>query len=139
MTDEELIELLNTHADSLTQEADLTEELLTAAPEAERGPLKPLLALARRVKAILLPVEPRRDFVAELKGELRAQLREAAAQQEERKRKAIWIAAGLGGLVYFIGLAVVSVRLSLAMLSFIAGLLGWRLTRRPLPKTRAAN
>jgi len=87
-------------------------------------------------------VEPRRDFVAELKGELRANARQsyaAAARQEARQRKVIWVAAGLGGLVYFVGMALVSMRLSLAFLSFVAGLLGWRLVRQRIPKTRIAS
>ncbi|HLE29251.1 MAG TPA: hypothetical protein VI793_14085 [Anaerolineales bacterium] len=142
MNEQELAELLSVHADHLVNDVDLTDELPAVESEPEREVVKPLLRLARKVKAALFPVEPRRDFVAELKGELRANARQsyaAAARQEARQRKVIWVAAGLGGLVYFVGMALVSMRLSLAFLSFVAGLLGWRLVRQRIPKTRIAS
>ena len=101
-----------------------------------------LLALAQAVEAALPPVEPRPEFVSELRGELRAQARQVRAElvlAEEHQHRLIWLAAGLGGLVYFMGMIAVGFKLSWSLLSFITGLLGWKVTRSVKPKTRAAS
>jgi hypothetical protein len=139
MDEQAIVEIVNAQADGLVNDTDLTAELLALEPVAGRATVEPLLTLARAVDDALPPVEPRPEFVAELKGELRAHARLLREQIEGRQQRAIWLAAGLGGLVYFVGMTLVGLRLSWAALSFIAGLLGWKMTRRPASKTRVAH
>jgi hypothetical protein len=128
MTDE-----LNSLAANAATDLDVTDELLAAQPMVARDALAPLLQLADRMKAALSPVEPRQEFVAQLRAKLVRQSRRthalAVLKREDDKRRLLWIAAGAGGIVYFAGMAVVSLRLSLAVLSLVAGLLGWKLAR----------
>jgi len=142
MSEQELVDVLSVHADSLKDGVDLTDELLAAKSAEESQALEPLLRLAREVQATLAPVTPRADFVSGLKAELRAISRKAAAevraQWETDRRRWIGIAAVVGALVYFAGLTWVSVRWSLAILSFVAGLLGLRSARAAATKTRVA-
>ena len=101
-----------------------------------------LLGLARRVQAALAPVEPRPAFVSDLRAQLRGDAREArqtAERNRERRRKWIGLAAGLGGILYLLGLMTVSWRLSLAMLGLIAGLLGVRMARPAVPRIRPSH
>lgn len=143
MSEQELVDVLSVHADSLKDGVDLTDELLAARPAAEEQELESLLLLARQVKEALAPVAPRADFVSELKADLRWRARRTAShiaeRTEEEKRKWIGMAAGLGALVYFAGLTWVSVKWSLAMLSFLAGLIGLKAARSASAKTRLAQ
>jgi len=142
MNETELVELLNAHAEGLKDGVDLTEELIAKKPDEDRGALTALLGLARRVPAALAPVEPRPAFVSDLRAQLRGDAREArqtAERNRARRRKWIGLAAGLGGILYFLGLMMVSWRLSLAMLSLIAGLLGARMARPAIPRIRPSH
>ncbi len=140
MTENELVDMLSVHADHLKDGVDLTTELVAEKPADDRRALEALLALARRVRAALAPVEPRPAFVSDLKAQLgvRARKMRLAARQtkEIRKRQLIWAAAGLGGMIYLVGLMLVGWRLTLALVSLIAGLLGGRMARASVPKTR---
>ena len=140
MTEKELVDVLSLHADNLKEGVDLAAELVAEKPVEERRALEALLALARRVQAALAPVEPRPAFVSDLKMRLGVSVREArlAARQktETRKRQLIWAAAGLGGIIYVVGLILVGWRLTLALATLIAGLLGGRMARASAPKTR---
>ncbi len=101
-----------------------------------------LIALAQVMEAAFPPVEPRPEFISELKGELRAQARQVRAKlalAEAHQHRLIWLAAGLGGLVYFMGMIVVGFKLTWSLLSFIAGLLGWKMTRSITTKPRVMS
>jgi Flp pilus assembly protein TadB len=133
MSEQELVDVLSVHADSLKDGVDLTDELLAAKTQAEGEVLESLLRLARQVKAALAPVAPRADFVARLQLDLRREARQAAEARQQtesgERRRWIGIAAGLGALVYFAGLTWVSVKWSLAVFGFFAGLLGLKTVR----------
>lgn len=143
MTEKELVEVLSLHADGLKDGVDLAADLMAQKPVEDQRALEALLALARRVQAALVPVEPRPDFVSELKARLSVgarQARLAAIQKQDvRRRQWIGLAAGVGGIIYLVGLMVVGWRLSVALLSLLAGLLGWRAARSSLPKTRPTH
>ena len=142
MSEQELVDVLNVHADSLKDGVDLTDELLAAKSAEEGAALEPLLRLARQVQAALAPVAPRADFVIGLKADLRTVGRKVAAEMRTQieidKRRWIGIAAVIGAVVYFASITWVSVRWSLAILSFVAGLVGIRSTRSASSRTRPA-
>jgi hypothetical protein len=133
MAKRDLVEVVSLHAENLMHDLDLTDELLAPEPVERREVLEPMMRLARQVKVALPPVEPPREFVAQLRAKLIRQSRRthalASLKREEDRRRLLWVAAGLGGLVYFTGMAIVSVRLTLAVLSVVAGLLGWKMVR----------
>ena len=117
-----------------------TTQLVTGVAEGEIT--GSLMALAQAVEAVLPPVEPRPEFIFELRGELRAQARQVRAElvlAETHQHRLIWLAAGLGGLVYFMGMIVVGFKLSWSLLSFMAGVLGWKMTRSVKPKARSLS
>lgn len=142
MSEQELVDVLSVHADSLKDGVDLTDELLAARHNGAEQELESLLLLARQVKEALAPVAPRLDFVTTLKAELRADARRtvhAKTQRSEvKKRQWVGLAAGLGALVYFVGLTWVSLKWSIAVLGFLAGLIGLRSVRQAPTKTRPA-
>jgi hypothetical protein len=84
MADRELIEILATHADKLNMGTDEEAEYLTTLPE-HQDTLQPLLALARRVKDALAPVEPDSAFRENLRLSLLA-----AARQRLASRPSFW-------------------------------------------------
>ena len=61
MADREWIEILATHADKLNAGTNEEAEYLATLPE-QQDTLQPLLALARKVKDALAPVEPDAAF-----------------------------------------------------------------------------
>ncbi len=140
MTEKELVDLLSLHADNLKNGVDLTAEMVAQNPADDQRTLEALLALARRVQAALVQVEPKPDFVSRLRTQLGTNVRQAqlaAIQSKEaRKRKLIWGAAGVGGLIYLVGLMLVGLRVGWALWGLVAGLLGWRMTRTTAPATR---
>lgn len=131
-------ELLNAHAEGLKDGLDLTEALLAEEPVEAKGALAPFLALVRRVKSALPWVEPRRDFVSDLRERLAENARQARIladqHRSENRRRVMWLVAGLGGLVYVMGMATVGLRLTLTVLSFIAAILSWRSARPAAPR-----
>lgn len=63
--------------------------------------------------ATLLPVEPRPEFVRELKAQLLEQARaklKPARNQALAAPRWLWVAAGVGGLLSVIGMAALGVR-----------------------------
>jgi hypothetical protein len=66
MADREWIEILATHADKLNAGGNEEAEYLAALPE-HQDTLEPLLALARKVKDALAPVEPDPAFCENLR------------------------------------------------------------------------
>jgi hypothetical protein len=124
MADREWIEILATHADKLNAGANEAAEYLATLP-AHRDTLRPLLALARKVKDALAPVEPAPAFCENLRLSLLAaahqwsasRLSSSQAQAEgstksqrpvhlfRRHRKRILIgAAALGSVVSVAGI-----------------------------------
>lgn len=142
MNERDWVELLSAHAEGLKDGVDLTDELIAQKPAEDQRALTALLGLARRVRATLAPVEPRPGFVSNLRAQLRGEARETRRMAERNtalRRKWIGLAAGLGGIVYLVGLMMVSWRLSLALLSLIVGLLGGRVARSAVPRIRPSR
>lgn len=82
---------------------------------------------ATRLKQAFAPVEPRPAFVASLKQSLAREaraLRQTAPPQPTRWW--VWLAVGIGGLVYAAGVMAVSVRGAMWVLSAAGFLLGLR-------------
>ena len=71
MTEQQLREILNAHADALLCGTDNTEMLLSRH-RAQQDNLRPLFNVARRVQEVLVPVELNDDFVVNLGVSLRA-------------------------------------------------------------------
>ena len=121
MADREWIEILATHADKLNAGTNEEAEYLATLPE-HQDTLQPLLALARKVKDALAPVEPDPAFCENLRLSLlavahqrlasRLSLRaEGSAKSQRpvhlfrRHRKEILIgAAALGSVVSVAGI-----------------------------------
>ena len=80
MADKEWIEILATHADKLNAGAKEEAEYLTTLPE-HQDMLQPLLALARRVKDALAPVEPDPAFRENLRLSLLAAAHQRAVSR----------------------------------------------------------
>ena len=116
MNEKDQIELVNRHAEALNRGRGLGFEL------AERDPqTRQLLIVAGRVKSILRPVAPRAGFVRDLKQRL---VNEAHQGQAQRSQRWLMLAAGLGGLIYGLGVLAVSYRTSIWMLGLVAVALG---------------
>jgi hypothetical protein len=116
MADREWIETLTTHADKLNAGGNEEAEYLTTLPE-HQDMLQPLLALARKIKDALTPVEPDPAFSENLRRSLLAAAHQRAvyllsttkAQHPvplfRRHRKEILIgAAALGSVVSVAGI-----------------------------------
>jgi hypothetical protein len=121
MADRKLIEILATHADKLNAGVSKEAEYLAALPE-RQDTLQPLLALARKVKDALAPVEPDPAFRENLRLGLLAAARQRLASRPSlqaegstksqrpvhlfrRHRKEILIgAAALGSVVSVAGI-----------------------------------
>jgi hypothetical protein len=140
MSKPELVEALDVHAEGLQEGLDLAPVLMTSDDQRLSG----LLSLASQVKSVLVPVEPRAGFVTDLKTRLLAnasQVRKVKAiQRNERERKFILgTLAGIGGLLYVVSLAFLSLRMILMMVSLVGTLLGWWLTRPVMSRSRRAR
>jgi hypothetical protein len=121
MADREWIETLTTHTDKLNAGGNEEAEYLTTLPE-HQDTLQPLLALARKIKGALTPVEPDPTFCENLRLGLlaaarqrlvsRLSLRAEGSTKSQRpihlfrrRRKEILIgAAALGSVVSVAGI-----------------------------------
>jgi hypothetical protein len=82
-------------------------ELLRAARPEAQADLAGLMALARRLQAALVAVEPPADFAAQLKAQLAAAA--PAASAARRTQRLRWM-AGVGGALCLAGLGFVGYR-----------------------------
>jgi hypothetical protein len=80
MADRELIEILATHADKLNAGTNEEAEYLATLPE-NQDTVQPLLALARKVKDALAPVEPGPAFCENLRLSLLAAAHQRSASR----------------------------------------------------------
>jgi hypothetical protein len=117
MPEDVIVEVLSAHADHLVHKESNSEDYLNLFP-AYRDELSPLLRIAERVRAALVPVAPAPAFEAGLKQDLLA----AAIQRAER-RDAEPKASFLRRRGVLIGAAAIGSALSVA--GIIAALL-WR-------------
>jgi hypothetical protein len=115
MSDNVVVEVLAAHADHLVDDGPESENYLNLFP-AYRAELTPLLEIAERVKAALLPVTPSPAFEAGLKQDLLEAAIQRAEEKEEKKRVSFLRRRGV-----LIGAAVVGSALSVA--GIIAALL----------------
>lgn len=104
MEDRFLTEILASHADQMNEGAKVERDVYLAMFPRYRDDLAPLLALAERVKGILVPMTPPEIF----RDELRQGLLAAAGQRvvpkafqpaQDHRREIIIGAAALGSLV----------------------------------------
>jgi hypothetical protein len=91
MSDNVVVEVLAAHADHLMDDGPESENYLNLFP-AYRAELTPLLGIAERVKAALVPVTPSPAFEAGLKQDL---LEAAIQRAEEKEEKFQWRASSL--------------------------------------------
>jgi hypothetical protein len=115
MSDNVVIEVLAAHADHLMDDGPESEDYLNLFP-AYRAELTPLLGIAERVKAALVPVTPSPAFKAGLKQDLLEAAIQRAEEKEEKKRVSFLRRRGV-----LIGAAAVGSALSVA--GIIAALL----------------
>jgi hypothetical protein len=115
MSDNVVVEVLAAHADHLMDDGPESEDYLNLFP-AYRAELTPLLGIAERVKAALVPVTPSPAFEAGLKQDLLEAAIQRAEEKEEKKRVSFLRRRGV-----LIGAAAVGSALSVA--GIIAALL----------------
>ena len=115
MSDNVVVEVLAAHADHLMDDGPESEDYLNLFP-AYRAELTPLLEIAERVKAALVPVTPSPAFEAGLKQDLLEAAIQRAEEKEEKKRVSFLRRRGV-----LIGAAAVGSALSVA--GIIAALL----------------
>jgi hypothetical protein len=127
MNEKDTIELVNRHAEALNRGNGLGYELA----QADRA-VGQLLTVASRVKTVLRPVAPRAAFVRDLKQQL---INEASQHQAQRHQQWLMLAAGLGGLVYGVGVLAVGYRTSLWVLGLVTVALGWKKRQQANAKT----
>jgi hypothetical protein len=137
MKEEEVVELVNRHAEALNGGRDISRALLTTDAGRQEQLIGELFDAAGRVNSALTPVAPRPAFVTQLKQKLIREAR-SAIEQEETLRKQQWllVAAGLGGLIYAVAVLAVGVRSAMWMFGIVALIFGWR---KRQPATRTAN
>jgi hypothetical protein len=126
MNENDSIELVNQHAEDLNRGQALGFEI--ADPDSETNQL---LTVAQRVKSALRPVTPNGTFVRDLKAQL---INEARKVEAERQQHWLVLAAGLGGLVYGLGVLAVGYRTSLFIFGLVAVAAGWK---KPQAQTTA--
>jgi len=134
MREPAVVEMLSRQADQLKDELEPMLEHTATTPETMR-----LMTLAQQVKGALRSVEPRPEFVADLKSRLRTEglrLRQQDTQTQlhtvERRRAFTWLAAGVGGMLCVAGMAFMGAKAATALTSVLAGWLGWKATQ-PMP------
>jgi DNA repair exonuclease SbcCD ATPase subunit len=104
MNRRELQKILADHADQLIRGQDQTESLIQQY-NAEAQELAPLLRLAQRLQAVLVPVSPRAVFVQQLQEDLLHVDRQLTVAAPENERRPAWLgAATLGSLLSLVGL-----------------------------------
>jgi len=108
MSDNVVVEVLAAHADHLMGDGAESEEYLNLFP-AYRAELTPLLGVAERVKAALVPVSASAAFEASLKQDLLAAAIKRAEEEEEKTRGSFLRRRGV-----LIGAAAVGSALSVA-------------------------
>jgi len=108
MSDNVVVEVLAAHADHLMGNGAESEEYLNLFP-AYRAELTPLLGIAERVKAALVPVSPSTAFEAGLKQDLMAAAIKRAEGKEKKTRGLLLRRRGV-----LIGAAAVGSALSVA-------------------------
>jgi hypothetical protein len=132
----QLIEALDRHAEALKSGADMAAPLLDALPAPDRPAVVSLLQTARRVQAVLVYREPRPAFVRQLKAQLLATPRPAAAPRRlPDRRTLLWWAAGAGGVLSAAGVGFLAYR---AVSGRLSGIMAHRAARPALPKAQAA-
>jgi hypothetical protein len=127
MDERKMAELLNQQAEHLLAGGDPVTDLVAIAP---------LLDLARRLKAALVPVAPRPQFVAGLKMQLAAGARRRVPAR--RTHPGWYWLAGVGGFAYVAGLTFVSFRVARAGRSWVSGIMSARVARSALPEAQSA-
>ena len=115
MSDNVVVEVLAAHADHLMDDGPESEDYLNLFP-AYRAELTPLLGIAERVKAALVPMTSSPVFEAGLKQDLLEAAIQRAEEKEEKKRVSFFRRRGV-----LIGAAAVGSALSVA--GIIAALL----------------
>jgi hypothetical protein len=85
MSDKVVVEVLAAHADHLMGDGPESEDYLKLFPD-YRAELKPLLRIAERVRAALVPVRPSPAFEAGLKQDLIEAAIQRAEERENKKR-----------------------------------------------------
>src|SRR5262245_9927583 len=143
MSKPEVVEALDLHAEGLKEGMDLAPVLLAQATP-DNQPLSGLLSLAAQVKSVLVLVEPPPGFVTDLKTRLLANAAQErkvkAIRQKEQERKVILGAlAGVGGLLYAAGVALLGLRMMFAMASLLLTLLGWLMAHPLALRSRRAR
>ena len=109
MSDNVVVEVLAAHADRLMDDGPESEDYLNLFP-AYRAELTPLLEIAERVKAALVPVTPSPAFEAGLKQDLLAAAIQRAEERESRKqvsflrRRGLLIGAAVGSVLSVAGI-----------------------------------
>ena len=116
--DKQLADLLDRHAEGLLTGDDPTDAMIAAHGE-EFPALDGLLQVARTLRAKLVPVKPREDYVVDL----REQLREM--QQKDAEQVAFWVqlrqrvsgrSKVIGALVSIMAMAVIAFRIVASVL-----------------------
>jgi hypothetical protein len=108
MSDNVIVEVLAAHADQLIGDGAESEEYINLFPT-YRAELTPLLGIAERIKATLVPVAPSPAFEAGLKQDLLAAAIKRAEEKEEKRRVSFLRRRGV-----LIGAAAVGSALSVA-------------------------
>jgi hypothetical protein len=116
MTRRQIEELLGQQADRMSagqtlpgQAAEPASVERAGLSAAEQRSLSGLLHLARRVQAVLVQVEPRPSFVAELKSRLVARRRAEARPAANGRRGLMWV-WGIAGALSLAGLGFLGYR-----------------------------
>jgi len=91
-----------------------------------------LMGLARRLRAALVPVEPRPGFLAQLADQLVAARPEMEAAARQKEQRLLWM-AGVGGALYLAGLGFVSFRAAQVVGGRLTALVSSRGARSVIP------
>jgi hypothetical protein len=91
------------------------------------------MQVARGVQAVLVDIEPRPSFVADLKSRLVAERRAQVQAPAPRSRGMLWL-AGLAGALSVAGLGFLSYRAARAGAGWISAAAASRSARPSLPK-----
>lgn len=127
----DLTEWVHRHAERLLAGEDITAELLAAAGPEQQGALGSVLGLARRLAATLAPQAPPAEFALALKARLVEQLQRPAPRlAAPLRRRALWLAASVGGVASLVGLGILGYRATAAARQRKSGIMAARLAAR---------